>query len=215
MLPIADERVISMDGDPAEVAEACESIRLAFVAALQHLPARQRSVLILSEVLRWKATEVAELLDTTVASVNSAFQRARATLAKIDGESLDSTVDPNSRRRWPATSTRSSATTSRRWSSSYATTWCSDAAVGARRQGAHDLADWFLGEGIGCTGGRLVPLEVNGTAGFGNYRFARPGLWEPWAIQVIEVADGKIVGHHNFLYPQSFADFGLPPRIEG
>jgi RNA polymerase sigma-70 factor (ECF subfamily) len=61
----------------------------------------------------------------------------------------------------------------------------------------------------------VVPIAVNGTAGSGSYRMTRPGLWEPFAIQVIEVADGKIVGHHNFLYPERFADFGLPPRIEG
>ena len=80
--------------------------------------------------------------------------------------------------------------------------------------GPKDLAAWFLNQGIGCRGGRLVPCQVNGTAAFGNYRLSRPGLWEPFAIQVIEVAGNRIVGHHNFLYPDRFTDFGLPPRIE-
>ena len=80
--------------------------------------------------------------------------------------------------------------------------------------GAADLAAWFLGEGKVCEGGRLLPVDVNGTAGFGNYHRAGPGQWEPWAIQVIEVTGGKIVGHHNFLYPELFPEFGLPLRIE-
>jgi RNA polymerase sigma-70 factor, ECF subfamily len=213
--PIADERVIGMDGDPADVAAARETIRLAFVAALQHLPARQRSVLILCEVLRWQATEVAELLDTSVASVNSALQRARATMAARQGEPLDSTLDAGHE----ALLTRYVAAFE---SYDIATL------VGLLRDdvilsmppwdvwlvGPQDLADWFLGEGIVCKDGRLLPIAVNGTAGFGNYHHVGPGLWEPWAIQVIEVSGGKIVGHHNFLYPERFADFGLPARLE-
>ncbi len=213
--PIADDRVIRVDGDPAEVAAARESIRLAFVAALQHLPARQRSVLILCEVLRWQATEVAELLETSVASVNSALQRARATLAGLQGDSLDTTVDPEHQ----ALLSRYVDAFER---------YDIPALVGLLREdvilsmppwdvwlrGPQELADWFLGEGIVCKDGKLIPVDVNGTAGFGNYHLVAPGVWEPWAIQVIEVAGGKIVGHHNFLYPELFAEFGLPARLD-
>jgi len=213
--PIADERVISSDGDPAEVAARRESVRLAFVAALQHLPARQRSVLILREVLSWSAADVAELLDTTVASVNSALQRARATMAETEIESLDTTVDPAQQQLLA------------RYVEAFES-YDIDALVALLRddvvmsmppydlwlQGPTDVAEWFVGQGIGCKGGRLIPVEVNGTAGFGSYRIAEPGVWTPWSIQVIEVADGKIAGHHSFLSPERFAEFNLPERLE-
>jgi RNA polymerase sigma-70 factor (ECF subfamily) len=213
--PIADERVIDLGGDPADVAAARDSIRLAFVAALQHLPARQRSVLILCEVLRWQASEVAELLDTTVASVNSALQRARATLAQTQGEPLDTPSDPDQQALLA------------RYVEAFES-YDMSKLVGLLRddvvlsmppydvwlEGIDELVAWFTGPGIVCENGRLIPVNVNGTAGFGNYHFVKPGLWEPWAIQVIEVAGGRITGHHNFLYPELFAEFGLPPRIE-
>ena len=213
--PISDERVIDLEGDPAEVAAARESIRLAFVAALQHLPPRQRSVLILREVLQWQASEVAELLDTTVASVNSALQRARATLAAMPGEVLDPTVAPGQK----ALLARYVDAFERYDIPALVSLLRDDVVLSMPPwdvwlQGPQELADWFLGEGIVCKDGRLLPVNVNGTAGFGNYHLVRPGLWEPWAIQVIEVAGGRIVGHHNFLFPELFAKFGLPDRIE-
>jgi RNA polymerase sigma-70 factor (ECF subfamily) len=212
--PIADERVIDVAGDPADVAAARESIRLAFVAALQHLPARQRSVLILCEVLKWQASEVAELLDTSVASVNSALQRARATLEAHRGERLD-TVDADQQELLARY-----VSAFERYDIAELVTLLRDDVVLSMPPwdlwlvGPDDLAGWFLNEGIVCQNGRLIPVDVNGTAGFGNYHYVSPGVWEPWAIQVIEVAGGKIVGHHNFLYPHLFKEFGLPERIE-
>jgi RNA polymerase sigma-70 factor, ECF subfamily len=213
--PIADERVIDLDGDPADVAAARESIRLAFVAALQHLPARQRSVLILCEVLRWQASEVAELLDTSVASINSALQRARATLAATQGEPLDPTVSPDQQELLAQY-----VDAFERYDIPALVTLLRDDVVLSMPpydvwlRGPDEMAAWFVGPGIVCKDGRLLAVAVNGTAGFGNYHQVPPGVWEPWGIQVIEVSGGKIAGHHNFLYPELFAEFGLPPRIE-
>jgi RNA polymerase sigma-70 factor, ECF subfamily len=211
--PVADERVIDLTGDPAMVSEARDSIRLAFVAALQKLPARQRSALILCEVLKWQASEVAELLETSVASVNSALQRARATLAESDRDQLDPTVDPEQQallaryvdafERYDIPALVSLLRDDVVLSMPPFTLWL---------EGTDDFAAWFLGEGIVCKDGRLLPVDVNGTAGYGNYHKVGPDRWEPWAIQVIEVADGRIIGHHNFL-GVDFAEFGLPPHL--
>jgi len=214
--PIANSRVIASDGDPADVATARESIRLAFVAALQHLPARQRAVLILREVLRWQATDVAELLDTSVASVNSALQRARATLASIDVERLDTTVDPQHETllaRYVDAFERYDMT-------ALAKLLRDDVVISMPPhdlwlRGTDNVIGWMVGPGHACAGSKLLPVAANGTAGFGSYKPAGPGRWEPWALQVIEVKDGRISGHHNFIYPELFAEFGLPPFLEG
>jgi RNA polymerase sigma-70 factor, ECF subfamily len=213
--PIADSRVISLEGDPADQAAARESVRLAFVAALQHLPPRQRSALILCDVLRWHAAEAAELLDTSVASVNSALQRARATLASLESEPLDDVVDPEHMDLLVRY-----VDAFERYDIPELVTLLRDDVVLSMPpydvwlRGPQELADWFLGEGIVCKGGRLLPVSVNGPGGFGNYHLVGPGLWEPWAIQVIEVAGGRIVGHHNYLDTALFSEFGLPPSIE-
>jgi RNA polymerase sigma-70 factor (ECF subfamily) len=213
--PIADERVVSADGDPADVVAARDSIRLAFVAALQHLPARQRAVLILCEVLKWQATEVSDLLDTTVASVNSALQRARATLAGLQVDQLDATVDPEHE----ALLARYVDAFERYDMTALAKLLRDDVVISMPPhdlwlEGIENVIGWMEGPGIGCAGSKLIPVAANGTAGFGSYKPAGPGRWEPWALQVIEVKGGRISGHHNFLYPELFAEFGLPPYLE-
>jgi RNA polymerase sigma-70 factor (ECF subfamily) len=197
------------------VAAARETIRLAFVAALQHLPARQRAVLILCEVLKWQATEVAELLETTVASVNSALQRARATLASAELDRLDGTVDPEHE----ALLARYVEAFERYDMTLLARLLKEDVVISMPPhdlwlQGIEDVIGWMEGPGHACAGSKLLAVSANGTAAFGSYRNVAPGRWEPWALQVIEVQDGRISGHHNFLYPELFAEFGLPPFIE-
>jgi RNA polymerase sigma-70 factor (ECF subfamily) len=211
--PVPDEWVIDLTGDPAAVSEARDSIRLAFVAALQKLPPRQRSALILCEVLRWQAAEVAELLETSVASVNSALQRARATLAEADLERLDPTTDPEQQ----ALLARYVDAFERYDIPKLVSLLRDDVVLSMPPfdlwlEGTDDFAGWFLGEGIVCKDGRLLPVQVNGGPGFGNYHKVGPHLWEPWAIQVIEIAGGRIIGHHNFL-GADFAAFGLPPFL--
>jgi RNA polymerase sigma-70 factor, ECF subfamily len=215
--PVPDDRAIPSGGDPADVAVARESIRLAFVAALQHLPPRQRAVLILREVLRWKAEEVAELLETSVASVNSALQRARATLASRDVsvESSDP-LDDDQRallaryvqafEQYDMDALTSLLHEDASWSMPPYELWLQTHA---------DIRSWCLGPGIGCLDSRLVPTMANGRPAFGQYKPAPGGGWEPWSLQVVEVAGDRISGITFFLDTARFFPlFGLPPRIE-
>ncbi|MDQ4103504.1 MAG: sigma-70 family RNA polymerase sigma factor, partial [Actinomycetota bacterium] len=181
--PVPDARVLSGDGDPAELAVSRETIRLAFITALQHLPARQRAVLILREVLRWQATEVAELLETSVASVNSALQRARATLAARDvsdaGVSPAQAVDVDQR----ALLARY-VDAFERYDITLLVSLLHDDAVMSMPpydfwlRGPVEMGRWFLGQGIGCHGSRLVPTAANGCAAFGSYRPAAGGGYQ-------------------------------------
>ena len=215
--PIPDARVVDpADTDPAELVATRDSIRLAFVAALQHLPAKQRAVLILREVLRWQATEVAALLDTSVASVNSALQRARATLAARDIESSPAAIDADQE----ALLARYVDAFERYDIESLVSLLHEDAVMTMPPydfwlHGPVEMGTWFLGTGIGCKGSRLVPTTgANGCAAFGSYRVDPAGGWAPWAVQVIEVSGDRIVGHHNFLDTDLFAAFGLPAHLE-
>jgi RNA polymerase sigma-70 factor, ECF subfamily len=215
--PIPDARVLPADGDPAELAAAKETVRLAFVAALQQLPARQRAVLILREVLRWQAAEVAQLLGTTVASVNSALQRARATLAARDAGAVDARVLDADQR---ALLARYVDAFERYDIESLVSLLHEEAVMSMPPydfwlRGPVEMGRWFLGEGIGCRGSRLVTTAANGCAAFGSYRPHPQGGHFPWAIQVVEISGDRIVGHHNFLDTDLFAVFGLPAHLSG
>jgi RNA polymerase sigma-70 factor (ECF subfamily) len=217
VLPALDARVLP-EGDPAEVAEQRDSIRLAFVAALQHLPPRQRAVLILREVLRWQATEVAELLDTTVASVNSALQRARATLAEVDVEAtpLDELDDEHR-----ALLERYVTLFEAYDIASLVSLIHDDAAFTMPPHdmwlvGTDDIAAWMLGPGIECKDGRLLPVPgglANGCPALASYRQTSPGRWTPWSIVVLEWSARRISAIHNFLYPDWFDRLGLPTEL--
>jgi RNA polymerase sigma-70 factor (ECF subfamily) len=216
ILPVPDDRVVPEDGDPAEVAESRETIRLAFVAALQHLPPNQRAVLILHEVLRWKASEVAELLETSVASVNSALQRARATLAAADVEALSEPDGEDQRalleryvdafERYDMDSLTSLLQQDATWNMPPYELWL---------QTHDDIRRWCLGPGIGCRDSRLIPTTANGSPAFGQYKPALDGGHEPWSLQVLEISGGRIAGITFFLDTASlFPLFGLPARLE-
>jgi RNA polymerase sigma-70 factor, ECF subfamily len=218
--PIPDGRVVP-EGDPAEVTEARETIRLAFVAALQHLPPRQRAVLILCEVLRWKAAEVAELLETSVASVNSALQRARATLESTNLTAVETApsvdaADEDLLARYVAAfeSYDMDALTALIHEDAKQSMPPFDLWLAGR----DDILAWWVGPGGGCRGSRVIPtVAANGAPAFGQYKPRENGEgYEPWALQVLEIEDGKIVELTFFLDTERvFPLFGLPLEYPG
>ena len=204
-------------GDPAEVAAARDSIRLAFVAAAPAAAARQRAVLILREVLRWHASEVAELLDTTVASVNSALQRARATLAETDPDAVEPRpVDPEQEallaryvdafERYDIPALVALLREDATMSMPPFELWLHD---------RDEIGKWHVGKGAGCEGSRLLPAGyVNGRPAFCQYKIDPDGGYSPWSLQVLDVADGEIVQISHFLYPELFPAVGLPEHLD-
>ena len=216
--PIPDGRVLP-EGDPAAVTEARETIRLAFVAALQHLPPRQRAVLILCEVLRWKASEVAELLETSVQSVNSALQRARATLQTSD---LRVGETPSSVHEADAELLARYVKAFEDYDMDALTSLIQEDATQSMPpydlwlRGRDDIFAWWWGPGIGCKGSRVIPTtSANGAPAFGQYKPSPDGGYEPWALQVLEIEDGRIVELTFFLDTDAiFPLFGLPPRLD-
>ena len=215
----APDGLVVPDGDPADVAVARETIRLAFVAALQHLPPRQRAALILFEVLKWQATEVAELLETSVASVNSALQRARATLAASDVSTTDPAPPMDEEQR--ALLARYVAAFEDYDIDALTSLIQEDATQSMPPydlwlRGRSDIFEWWFGPGIGCRGSRVIPtVSANGAPAFGQYKPAPGGGHEPWALQVLEVSKGGIAEFTFFLDTETlFPLFGLPARLD-
>ena len=206
----------SLVADPAETVASRETIRLAFVAALQHLPPRQRAALILCEVLRWQATEAAELLETSVASVNSALQRARATLATADTAAPAELDDETLALLDRYVAAFEDYDIDRLTDLLHEDAIQSMPPYSRWLKGRDDLFAWWLGAGIGCKGSKLVPVGlVNGMPGWGQFKPDPEGGYEPWSLIVPEVSDGRIVELTFFLdTPKLFPFFGLPDHLD-
>jgi RNA polymerase sigma-70 factor, ECF subfamily len=215
--PMPDSHVLPEESDPATVVASRESIRLAFVAALQNLSPKQRAVLILREVLAWSAQEVAELLETTVPSVNSALQRARATLASAGsaGETFKP-LDEDQKAllgRYVQAFEAYDITALTKLLHEDATLSMPPLPLWLR--GHDDIGAWMTGTGCGCRGSRLVPVVANGMPAFGQYRASETGSGhDPWALIVLEISAGRIAAVNNFLdTARLFPLFGLPARL--
>jgi RNA polymerase sigma-70 factor (ECF subfamily) len=213
--PIPDARALPSDADPFQLTALRQSIRLAFVAALQHLPPRQRAALLLVEVLGWSAAEVAECLDMSVAAVNSALQRARATvaLARRD-DSAEPLTDEQSRlleryveafERYDIEALVMLLRDDATLSMPPYTLWL---------RGADTIRSWLLGRGIGCRGSRLVATNASGLPAFGQYRLGPDGVHRPWSLTVLELSGSRIAAWNAFLDTDKlFPLFGLPSQL--
>ncbi|MFP2961702.1 sigma-70 family RNA polymerase sigma factor [Myxococcus sp. 1LA] len=216
--PIPDVLAVPSDADPSEQASLRQSIRLAFLAALQHLPPKQRAVLLLAEVLGWPATEIAETLETSVASVNSALQRARATLSELGLDDSD----------FPAPQSDAQAALLNRYVDAFER-YDMDAFTALLHeevtlnmppfslwlQGHESIRGWFLGRGAVCRGSRLVPTSACGSPAFGQYHASSEGEpFTPWSLIVLELSGGRIAAMTHFLDTKVlFPRFGLPLEL--
>ncbi len=209
--PILDAQVLPREANPAQRAILRQSVRLAFVAALQNLAPKQRAVLLLMEVLEYSAAEVAEMLETSVPSVNSALQRARATVAR------DNEVEPGEL-------SEAQQEMLNRYVAAFEqydvdglaalmrddVTFCMPP-YSLWLQGPAEIRTWMLGLGSGCRGSRLVPTAACGWPAFAQYRPNPEGGHKAWALIVLELCGDRIVGVNSFLDTEAlFPRFGLP-----
>jgi RNA polymerase sigma-70 factor (ECF subfamily) len=200
---------------PEELAEQRETLRLAFVAALQHLPPKQRAALVLCEALKWQASEAAELLETSVASVNSALQRARATLATADTAAPDELDDETRALLERYVAAFEAYDIDRLTDLLHEDASQSMPPYSLWLQGRDDIFTWWFGPGIGCKGSKLVPVGLaNGMPAWGQFKPSPEGGYDPWALIVPDVSDGRIVELTFFLdTARLFPLFGLPERL--
>lgn len=213
--PISDACALPADANPAERAILKQSIRLAFVSALQKLAPKQRAALLLMDVLGFSAVEAAETLETSVASVNSALQRARATMSDrspVAGEKSDAQREMVNRYVAAFEKYDVDALTA---------LMRQDATVSMPPyslwfQGHEPIRKWMLGMGCGCRGSRLVATEACGSPAFGQYRADPEGGHKAWALIVLELSDDGIVAMNSFLdVERLFPRFGLPIIFSG
>jgi RNA polymerase sigma-70 factor (ECF subfamily) len=214
LLPLPDAR-LDPTKDPADVVVERETVRLAFVAALQHLPARQRAVLLLRDIVRLRASEVAQMLETSVAAVNSAHQRARATLSRCDLGDADARALGAAERRLL---TEYVAAFERYDIAALVSLLHEDAVMSMPPypmwlHGPDDIARWMLGPGRDCRGSRLLQTAANGGAAYGQYKPDGRGGFAPWALMVIEISGPAISSLHFFLDATIFGAFDLPDRL--
>jgi RNA polymerase sigma-70 factor, ECF subfamily len=214
--PIPDSKALPADADPSELLVLRQSIRLAFVAALQHLPPRQRAALLLTEVLGWSAAEVADTLETSVAAVNSALQRARATLATRDVSAGGGALSESQSRllnlyveafhRYDVDALTALLREDAAFSMPPYALWL---------RGREPVRSWLLGRGAGCRGSRLVPIAACGSPAFAHYKPAGPqGALRPWAVVVLELSGDQVAGWTSFLDTETlFPRFGLPAEL--
>ncbi|WP_437766282.1 sigma-70 family RNA polymerase sigma factor [Sorangium sp. So ce281] len=213
--PVPDAHALPADIDAAERAVLRQSIRLAFVAALQHLPPKQRAALLLTEVLGWSAAEVADSLSTSVAAINSALQRARATLASRDLGDVRATLpEPEA-----ALVDRYVTAFEQYDVDRLAALLHEDATLSMPPftlwlRGPDAIRAWLLGRGAGCRGSRLVPTAACGSPAFAQYRPAPEGGHRAWALIVLELAGDRIASMTSFLDTETlFPRFGLPLEL--
>jgi RNA polymerase sigma-70 factor (ECF subfamily) len=218
MDPVPDASVLPADADPSELLVLRQSVRLAFVAALQHLPPRQRAALILADVLGWSAAEIAETLDTTVPAVNSALQRARGTLAGRDA------ADPGALSEAHAALLDRYVDAFQRYDMDALTALLHEDVAMAMPphtlwlRGREAVRAWMTGRGAACRGSRLVPVSACGSPAFGQYKpSTEPGRpHRAWALVVLELSGERIAAMTFFLDTAAiFPRFGLPAELAG